>query len=95
MNTSPTSSHNLPDQTRSDPTANPPDEPRVSRLTARPIREPGFGYRNPILFDHRDDMPGRELAHWGPATRLLFGSFMIAALVLLIAALVSIAWYTI
>lgn len=75
------------------PNKKPSEHSSVTRVTRRPVRADGFGNRFPVLFDHRDDMPARELAHWGPGSRILLESFLIPAFILIVAAIIAIVWY--
>lgn len=95
MSTSLHSPTDLRDQqhTKSPGTAtHPTEQPETIRVTARPVRADGFGHRFPILFDHRDDFPAREFSHWGPGTRYMVRTFT-TVLLLLLVAIIAIAWY--
>ncbi|HWV24093.1 MAG TPA: hypothetical protein VNZ58_07875 [Thermomicrobiales bacterium] len=68
-------------------------KPSITRLTFRPVRPEGFGNRFPVMFDHRDDIPRRELAHWGPGSRMLVETLLIPAIIIILAAIIMIIWF--
>ena len=70
------------------------DRTHTITVISRPNRAPGFENRYPILFDRRADIPGREVARWGPACLYLIRRLLIPAFVIILVALAAIAWYT-
>lgn len=89
---SPTDPRNQASTTRPGTTIHLTEHPEIPRVKGRPIRAEGYGSRFPVRFDHRADVPARELAHWGPGTRYMLETFL-TVLILLVIAIIAIAWY--